>query len=150
MVFSVGVEDWRMTRSNPILAFVLVSALLPQLGCANWRDWAPDMTRCTPPAKPLAQAPVELPPEQAAQVCLAAAREMEKNGQPPEAIVQHEKARENDPRLKQAQMTLAWLETPNSENADHARLLESGENPHSSTVQEHTDSKLPIGSAPGS
>lgn len=44
-------------------------------------------------------APTELPAKQASVACLAAARELDKNGKVPEAIQLYEKARQQDPAL---------------------------------------------------
>ena len=51
----------------------------------------------------------ELPPKEAARACLAAADEMQKNGQTQQAIALYEKARTNDPSLKSVSHHLAVL-----------------------------------------
>jgi Tfp pilus assembly protein PilF len=63
-------------------------------------------------------APAELPPEQAAQVCLATARELEKSGYQAEAIRGYEKARQADPRLAGVARRLAVLY---DKQGDHSR-----------------------------
>jgi Tfp pilus assembly protein PilF len=84
------------------IAFALL-LLVPQLGCVSFpfRPAAPPE-----PEQPVA---LELPPAQAAEVCLATAREMEKAGNEPEAILQYEKARQNSPKLTQVSRRLAVL-----------------------------------------
>jgi Tfp pilus assembly protein PilF len=51
----------------------------------------------------------ELPPKEAAQACLAAAEELQKNGQTEQAIGLYEKARNYDPGLKSVAHRLAVL-----------------------------------------
>ena len=53
--------------------------------------------------------PEELPPARAAEACLASARELEKHGYEADAIVQYEKARQDNPRLTQVSRRLAVL-----------------------------------------
>jgi len=54
-------------------------------------------------------APAELPPKQAAEVCLATAQALEENGYETEAILQYEKARQHNPRITGASRRLAVL-----------------------------------------
>jgi tetratricopeptide (TPR) repeat protein len=51
----------------------------------------------------------ELSPKRAAEVCLAAARELDKQGHEAEAIVLYEKAREHNPDIEQVSRRLAVL-----------------------------------------
>lgn len=84
------------------VAFALL-LLVPQLGCVSF----PFRSAASPePEEPVA---LELPPTQAAEVCLATARELEKTGNEPEAIQQYEKARHNNPKLTQVSRRLAVL-----------------------------------------
>ena len=84
-------------------------ALVPLLGCAlvpfRPTDLAPELE----PVAELEHRETDLPPRQAAEVCLAAAQELEKNGREIDAIAQYEKAREHNPRLTQVSRRLAVL-----------------------------------------
>ncbi len=53
--------------------------------------------------------PGELPPKEAARACMAAAEQMQNNGNAPQAILLYEKARRNDPSLKSVSHHLAAL-----------------------------------------
>ncbi len=86
--------------SSRHLAFLLL--LLPHVGCTLLQPQPP-----APP--PEAKGEKELPPEQAAQLHLETARELEKVGREPEAIAQYELARQSDARLTQVSRRLAVL-----------------------------------------
>jgi Tfp pilus assembly protein PilF len=70
----------------------------------------------------------ELPPNQTAELCLAAAAELEKRGFESEAIAQYEKAREHDPNRKQVAYRLAVLYDRRGDStraaAEYARALQ--------------------------
>lgn len=87
-----------LMRRTTGLAFL---CLLP-LGCLNLTAHPADSEKPTPVA-------LELPPQKAAEVCLATARELEKVGSEAEAILQYEKARQQDPKLTQVSRRLAVL-----------------------------------------
>jgi Tfp pilus assembly protein PilF len=86
-------------------------AVLPHLGCLTagpghrqaLTDPA-DLTGSGPAAKE-----VDLPPDKSARACLRVAQDMEKNGFPVEAVFYYEKARHDDPNLKQVARRLGVL-----------------------------------------
>ncbi len=108
------------TRRAGVLLVALLF-FLPIVGCSFWdhdRSARPvvaplDATSAT--SKPADQ---ELPPKQAAQLCLATAQEMQKNGRVEQAIYLYEKARQDDPTLKQPHTFLDYLDQHPTGNAE--------------------------------
>ena len=87
----------------------MLLSLLPLSGCASLLPGGMEPVTRSQVSAPTARTQVDLPPEQAAKVCLATAEELEKNGHEPEAIVQYEKARRYNPHLTQVSRRLAVL-----------------------------------------
>ena len=81
--------------------------LAPAIGCysldAGSLGAGADASNTVVPSKD------ELPPDNAAQACLATAQALEKNGHDREAILEYERARQFNPRLKDLSMRLAPL-----------------------------------------
>jgi Tfp pilus assembly protein PilF len=88
---------------------VLGLGLVAPLGCASLHAPVSNLLTAGKPSEPVAKAPIELPPERAGEVCLAAAQELEKTGYETDAIAQYEKARQQNPRLTQVSRRLAVL-----------------------------------------
>src|SRR2546423_14329389 len=88
--------EFRMSRYSSWSMLVLGLGLLSPLGCISLRAPGTDVALASKPAEPAAKAPVELPPERAAEACLATAQELEKTGHEADAIAQYEKARQHN------------------------------------------------------
>lgn len=80
---------WPFKRAEPTANTVLASPL--QTGTVS------GLPLLTGPQAAGHTTPIELPPKQAAVACLAAAQELDKNGQVKEAVILYERAREQDP-----------------------------------------------------
>ena len=113
-----------MNRHLTCRLLLLLPALWPFLGCASWRPpagpvSAPAPAAAAPPAgEPAARGKGELPPEQAAEVCLATARALEKEeGHEALAVLEYERARQANPRLDQVSWRLAVLHDRLGEHA---------------------------------
>jgi tetratricopeptide (TPR) repeat protein len=85
----------RWARHFTVALFVLV----PALGCYSPQLNGPLWTGSGKPTAPGSKKQQELPPEQAAEVCLNLGRTLEKNGHDLEAAGQYEKAREYNPHV---------------------------------------------------
>jgi Tfp pilus assembly protein PilF len=98
-----------MDRHHCCRLLPLLLGLLVPLGCARCRSCLQNYS-CTTCASCSAEAADSgLPPRQAALLCLATARALEKDGNRAEAIAQYEKARTHDPQLKSVAQRLAIL-----------------------------------------
>ena len=109
-----------MNRCPSWSVLVLGLGLVPSLGCATLRAPGIELTAVGKPGEPLAKVQTELPPDRAAEVCLAAAQELEKTGHEADAIVQYEKARQHNPRLTPVCRRLAVLY---DRQCDYAKAL---------------------------
>ena len=99
------------SRILPRAAFALgiLALVLPLLGCSMWDHDRAVNPLLPPPAGATKSAERELPPKQAAQLCLATARQMQEKGQAEQAIALYEKARQDDPTLASVAHPLAFL-----------------------------------------
>lgn len=87
-----------MRRHHAGLGLAGLFAVGSVLGCAATRVAAPKLSAAPEPSPgPVARSQPDLPPDRAAQVCLAAAAELEKDGYEADAVRQYERARELDP-----------------------------------------------------
>jgi Tfp pilus assembly protein PilF len=77
------------------VAAVFASAIFLQAGCVTSGGFDPPATTLV---ETRASKPKELPADQTAELCQAAAEELEKQGLNADAAAQYEKARERDPR----------------------------------------------------
>jgi len=94
-------------RSGEVLLAALMAAV-PQLGCVSGRMAA--LPGASPPAgEAVARGRAELPPDQAAELCLATARAMEDKGHDELAIAEYERALQANPRLTSVVRRLAVL-----------------------------------------
>jgi Tfp pilus assembly protein PilF len=117
-------------RSNTVLLTAVIAGSFWLTGCKTLS--LPWNKQPQPSAvvvdRPEATAAKELPPKKAAQVCLAAAKELDGQGHDAQAIALYERAREHDPALKQIARRLAVLydRQGNSTKAreEYARALE--------------------------
>ncbi|MBV9123600.1 MAG: tetratricopeptide repeat protein [Planctomycetes bacterium] len=94
---------------RPLKTLLVVLVLGWPLGCVSLPLTGPEAGTPPPPPNPPAGSQAELPPEKAAEVCLATAQLLEKNGQEAEAILQYEKARQCNPRWTYLSKRLAVL-----------------------------------------
>lgn len=93
------------------LAMMLAASALTLLSCGGQSQRQTPGTVQAPPGDQ------DLPPHQAAEVCLATARELENNGFETQAIVQYERARNFNPRLAGVSRRLAVLYDRNGQSA---------------------------------
>jgi Tfp pilus assembly protein PilF len=96
-------------RSTP-LRVAWLSVVLATVGCGMTRNRGTELAARPAPAVERAVRPAkDLPPGQAAKLCLNVAAELEKNGYETEAIEQYEKAEKLDPRSVKVAHRLAVL-----------------------------------------
>ncbi|MFN4260369.1 MAG: tetratricopeptide repeat protein [Gemmataceae bacterium] len=87
-----------------------LTLLAPSAGCLwHQQEKLPDLVAPLPLDRPPTPEPTELPPDKAADACLATARALERQGHPAEAIAQYERARQFNPKLIQVSRRLAVL-----------------------------------------